>query len=346
MRLLETLSTPYSVETYFCRVTPIQHILTFLYPHSLIDSFTALLAQLDLSDEEMGIVSDGLPPANVFVPPHDPAITETGNEIIGGVGAGAASSSSSAKLRPPTFPIKMALCGLSEHAKAALANALYTQFDRTVRLISCQDLVQQADTRGRELIASNTYTEVDMELPPLSSTELLMLAQDGDDRLALWVLSSLRAGEAIRDELYVALIVRAICALGQEQQRNQYLTARLVDHGYTIPKALSAEIKGYILRDFPNTKQQALLLVEALSGINYDEHKPQPSDKISPFAPAKPSEMEKHDVALCGLDSVIFINSPMFDRTDFDHDYMFHVVSQKLLSPQIQSYSNLLIIFI
>ena len=73
----------------------------------------------------------------------------------------------------------MALCGLSEHAKAALANAMYTQFDRTVRLISCEQLVLQADARGREMIASNTYTEVEMELPSLSATELLMLAQDG-----------------------------------------------------------------------------------------------------------------------------------------------------------------------
>ena len=144
------------------------------YPNNLTLPLTALLDQLDLADEELGVVSDGLPPPHLITH-HDPATAtlENGHEIIGGT------SSSSAKLRPPVFPIKMALCGLSEHAKAALANAMYTQFDRTVRLISCEQLVLQADARGREMIASNTYTEVEMELPSLSATELLMLAQDG-----------------------------------------------------------------------------------------------------------------------------------------------------------------------
>ena len=71
-------------------------------------------------------MSDGLPPPNAIVP-HDPAMTEIGNEIIGGIGAGAASSSSSAKLRPPVFPIKMALCGLDS---VIFINS--PMFDRTV----------------------------------------------------------------------------------------------------------------------------------------------------------------------------------------------------------------------
>ena len=69
------------------------------------------------------------------------------------------------------------------------------------------------------------------------------------------------------------------------------------------------EIQGFILEDFPTTKQQAVLLVQALSGINYESRMPQLSDLASPYAPVMPDEDQSHDISLCGLDSVLFLES-------------------------------------
>jgi hypothetical protein len=84
-----------------------------------------------------------------------------------------------------------------------------------------------------------------------------------------------------------------------------------------------------VLQDFPTTRAQAMALVEALSGINYDQHKAQPADKASPFAPLKPYVEERHDVTLCGLDRVIFIDSPIICDLDFDHALAPHTSSRR-----------------
>jgi hypothetical protein len=107
------------------------------------------------------------------------------------------------------------------------------------------------------------------------------------------------------------------------------VAARCQAAGVAVPAAAAVDIKGFVLQDFPTTRAQAMALVEALSGINYDQHKAQPADKASPFAPLKPYVEERHDVTLCGLDRVIFIDSPIICDLDFDHAFAPHASSRR-----------------
>ncbi len=63
---------------------------------------------------------------------------------------------------------------------------------------------------------------------------------------------------------------------------------------------------GFVLQDFPNTKRQALLLMEALSGIRYDIKKRQVSDSQSVYAPFGPCEEVLYDIKKCGLDVIVY----------------------------------------
>ena len=52
---------------------------------------------------------------------------------------------------------------------------------------------------------------------------------------------------------------------------------------------------------------QAILLLAALSGIDYDSRRPQPTSRASPFALAAPTDGVDYDVTACGLDAVIYV---------------------------------------
>ena len=148
-------------------------------------------------------------------------------------------------------------------------------------------------------------------------------------QLALLSLSIVLAGESIPDDVYVALVIQAIQDLGAEQQQQQQQqqaeliemdTAHTEEEGKGeggeaeskefLPLAPALyEIKGFIIEDFPTTKNQALQLVAALSGINYEDKMPQVTDMASPFAPLAPYTDVTYDIALCGLDTVLFLES-------------------------------------
>ena len=98
------------------------------------------------------------------------------------------------------------------------------------------------------------------------------------------VVDCLITGEAVPDSLYVKLIVHVV-------------------------KQIPDRNNGFVLQDFPNTKEQALLLMEALSGIPYGQRRPQPDDKASVYAPVCCKEELKFDISKCGLDVIVHLNS-------------------------------------
>lgn len=101
--------------------------------------------------------------------------------------------------------------------------------------------------------------------------------------LASLLASFIDAGSAVPNSVYVSLLVQTI---------------------RTVP-----EDAGFVIEDFPNTREQASLLLEALSGINYEVKKPSPADRASSLAPHIPTSAATFDPAKCGLDKFIIIDS-------------------------------------
>lgn len=73
-------------------------------------------------------------------------------------------------------------------------------------------------------------------------------------------------------------------------------------------KSMSKRNNGFVIEDYPNSAEQLLLFLEALSGIRYDSHRPQPSDYASPFAPMHPQPEWGYDVKKCGIDFLICVD--------------------------------------
>ncbi len=121
-----------------------------------------------------------------------------------------------------------------------------------------------------EKLAMNVDT--DEPVTPLESRSLSMFGM-------------CQRGHAVDDDSYVDLLVQAICGM-------------------------DADSPGYVMEDFPNTKAQAAKLITALSGVDYDGHRPQTVDKCSPFLTSVPRQNELFDAALCGLDKAFFIAVP------------------------------------
>jgi hypothetical protein len=231
------------------------------------------------------------------------------------------------------IPLRAAICGLSDLARRRLADELQAKVPGLV-VIRTEALVLQAWT---DKVARDTPLPLDGIVEPEPEPEHLPVeefespatvnasptdadvnvAEDEDmaevttrtppvvavDEEAMEALleaaralteeysalcdavhACLAGGSAITDELYVALIV---CAIKR------------------VPKLNN----GFVVQDFPNTKKQALLLMEALSGTRYDLRKPQATDRMSVYAPHKPCEEVLYDIKKCGLDVIVYIDS-------------------------------------
>ncbi|RYH29621.1 hypothetical protein EON65_07850 [archaeon] len=102
--------------------------------------------------------------------------------------------------------------------------------------------------------------------------------------LAKQLSGHLLKGTVIPDSVYVKLIVRRV-------------------------NSLPAHNNGYLLADYPQSLEQLLLLMEAFSAVRFDQHRPQPSDYASSFAPHVLQHWT-YDVAKCGLDMLLSLDSP------------------------------------
>jgi hypothetical protein len=154
----------------------------------------------------------------------------------------------------------------------------------------------EAGTSGKEAAATTVDGDVVAEAPTLIDETAAAPQEAVPDpfaALARDVHACLLAGQVIPDELYVSLVVYAV---QQIHQRNT----------------------GYVLQDFPTSKRQALLLMEAFSGMNYDSHRAQPTDKASRYAPTSPAAEWTFNIAKCGLDAVVHVDNGTGVDTAFD----------------------------
>jgi hypothetical protein len=72
---------------------------------------------------------------------------------------------------------------------------------------------------------------------------------------------------------------------------------------------LEANGKGFVIEDFPNTDEQAFKLVTAMSGIDYNQHRPQPQDKVSKFLTTNHRDEVMFDYKQCGFDHMFFLST-------------------------------------
>jgi hypothetical protein len=148
---------------------------------------------------------------------------------------------------------------------------------REMTVAAAKALIPRLNIISVEALVKNVFSFYDMENKDLESDY---------GRIAQEVFDSLGCGAGITDKLYVKLIIHELKSLGQ------------------------AKNNGFLINDFPNSKEQLLLLMEGLSNIRYDQHRPQRSDKSSLLAPLPPDTPELlFDVNKCGLDVVLCVDA-------------------------------------
>jgi hypothetical protein len=120
-----------------------------------------------------------------------------------------------------------------------------------------------------------------VSLPPTNVKTPKWLSDEDAESLRETLFADISSGGEVADQSYVKLVTTAISSL---------------------PSGV-----GYILEDFPNTKEQARLLFLALTGIDRTLRRPQPGDRASAFAVAKEEPFVDYDPSLVGLDAVFFV---------------------------------------
>ena len=122
------------------------------------------------------------------------------------------------------------------------------------------------------------------------------------------VLQYLRMGSAIPDSICVGLLV------------NELVTLQNID-GFC----------GYVLVDFPNSINEAVLLLQALSGINFGELMPHRSDLAPRFVSHLPFAKEFHSASSSGLSDVFLAESSADQIFSDDGVSRFNLQTSKVL---------------
>jgi hypothetical protein len=110
------------------------------------------------------------------------------------------------------------------------------------------------------------------------------LQKQSKERLCLQVYAALMGGMDVSNVVVAGLIAHAVVEL--------------------------PEGKGFVVEDFPQTKEQAVALLKAFSGIDYSTRKPTFADRATKFAPIEVDKADTiYDPIKCGLDAVIYIDT-------------------------------------
>ena len=222
------------------------------------------------------------------------------------------------KLDVSTVPVRLAIAGVSNAARQAMSGALKEAIPN-LAVINLESLVHQAVT-----LASTVLSREGAEGGEEGASEE---TQTDEEKLAVQVSTFLSSGKVVPDFLYVRLLVAAIKAslppVKPVLTPEEAYAKELIDKDKT-EKALAREAAekaaeeaeiatrhpGFVLEDFPTTRRQAVMLCEAISGIDYESNRPRPADKASRFAQAKPETYEPalYDPKKCGLNKILYLD--------------------------------------
>jgi len=222
----------------------------------------------------------------------------------------------------PALPLRASLCGVSSVFRAAVSDALKSKMP-DLALISSEEMVHRATQVATDTLLAESQGAAEAD-------------RTAAQTLAVEVLNELQSGNTISDRLYVALVVQRIGEvlppkkpiLNDREVRDKAeadakKTGKVLAAEKAEEEAAEAELvrkyPGFVLQDFPCTKEQSVLLFQALSGINYDERKPSAGDRTSQFASALPGTYNpcSYDSSKCGLNKVIYLDqSDLLSLTD------------------------------
>ena len=204
----------------------------------------------------------------------------------------------------PTFPIRLAVFGLSDMARRNIANAVCSLSEGRVRVIRVNDLLCEAIELSSRQDTPSSAQPNHIGLSDSDRAKVMDCLCEKQE-LAQRIQSILLSGATVPDDVYVSLVLQAVRDL-QNEKNNESIE---IEPETTTEHSQVQALQGYVLEDFPNDKQQASLLITALSGIDYDSRKPQVTDRASAFALPAPREVVTHDASLCGLDAILFMES-------------------------------------
>ena len=204
--------------------------------------------------------------------PDDPAVADVlGDKVI--------STSLTAKPFPepspppatPSFPLKLALFGVSFSGKTEQAQRLSERYG--VRSISVDsELAAAIEFSNKVQLGSIPEPDASDEL----ATSFMLLGREAQSLLV-------KGGE-VSDDIYTSLAFTAIKKLAAEKDTEGGL--------------------GWILEDFPQTTKQAIFLEKALSGYDAEAHVHHPYDRKSELAPPGPRIDPPFEVIQSGVDLV------------------------------------------
>eukprot|EP01038_Epipyxis_sp_PR26KG_P008935 gene8935-12050_t len=222
------------------------------------------------------------------------------------------------------IPLRSAVYGLSYLQRREFTKILSSHIVG-LHIIILDDLIKNAIQNYQNYSLANCNfdsMELTMDDPADMSYNDNIYNNDHNDNngynlLCQQIFNHLSEGATLTDELSVALIVHTI-------------------------KNIPLRNNGYILQDFPNTKQQALLLMKSFSNIDYNITPPQPSDRSSLYAPIQQVSSDniiKHDSKRCGFDVIIYLDntlSPLSDTSENQYENGSNQ-NQKLILSHIKS---------
>ena len=214
----------------------------------------------------------------------------------------------------PALPLRAALCGVSDVGRAAICTALKSKMP-DLAIINSEMLLHRATQLATDTLLAESQDSV------------ALATRTAEQILACRVLDHLQSGQPLTDELYVALVVQGIQAslppkppvlsereLRDKREADAQKTEKVLAEEKVAEARAAADLArrypGFLLEDFPRTKEQSVLLFEALSGIKYDDDKPSVGDRVSPFATALPSTYARvsFDPRKCGLNKIIYLD--------------------------------------
>lgn len=169
--------------------------------------------------------------------------------------------------------LRLALLGDSQDERLEMVRALTTLIPR-IKVIAVADLLTQL--LAQEAAGTGDKAQ-DLSADQSQDTAV---EEKNIEEVRREVLQALRTGQVVSDALYVALVVYEITS---------------------IPRINN----GFVLVDFPRTRPQCLLLLEALSGIRFDSARPQPSDYLSRYAALSTDQHWQYSIERAGFDLLL-----------------------------------------
>ena len=203
----------------------------------------------------------------------------------------------------PHFPLRIAIAGRTFAGKSEQAARLAERYN--LKVIGVDSELQTAIEEYMKVHSgvSNEPTEGSLQH---DIVELGRTAQ-----------SALLQGGEVSDETYASLTVVAIKKLKRENEGIKLENERRIAENKELngedakdeDVEVDEEFMGWVLDDFPQTKNQAIILEKCLSGYDHNAHVDIPADRKCDLSLNSPPALPSTDLIVSGLDLFIYLEN-------------------------------------